>query len=382
MDFSFSEDVKDLKEAVGKFVQQAIVPIEMDIEENNEIPEEAIEQTKEMGLFGVSIPEEYGGLGLSMVGKCAVFEEIGKTHNGFTTLVGAHAGIGTVGIVELGTEAQKEKYLPKMAAGDWIGAFALTEASAGSHASNIKTTAVKKGDKYIINGAKQYITNAVDAHVFTVMAVTDSEKGAKGITAFIVEKDFPGFTMGKVEDKMGLRGSHSAEIFFDNMEVPSENILGTVGMGYINALKILANGRTGLAARNLGSCDKLFEYSMNYALEREQFGKPIFEHQAVQHMLSEMKMDIETLRSMVYRVAWMTDEEERIVKEASMAKLYGSEVYNKIADLAIQIHGGIGYIKEYPIERYYRDARITSIYEGTSQIQKNIIASELKREYS
>lgn len=382
MDFSFSEDVQELKEAVGKFVQQAIVPIEMDIEENNEIPEEVIEQTKEMGLFGVSIPEEYGGLGLNMVGKCAVFEEIGKTHNGFTTLVGAHVGIGTVGIVELGTEEQKEKYLPKMAAGDWIGAFALTEASAGSHASNIKTTAVKKGDKYIINGAKQYITNAVDAHVFTVMTVTDPEKGVKGITAFIVEKDYPGFTMGTVEDKMGLRGSHSAEIFFDNMEVPSENILGTVGMGYINALKILANGRTGLAARNLGSCDKLFEYSINHALEREQFGKPIFEHQAVQHMLSEMKMDIETLRSMVYRVAWMTDEGKRIVKEASMAKLYGSEVYNKVADLAIQIHGGLGYIKEYPIERYYRDARITSIYEGTSQIQKNIIASELKREYN
>ena len=182
--------------------------------------------SKEMGLFSLGIPEEYGGLGLDMVGKCAIYEELGKTHNGFTTLIGAHTGIGTVGIVELGTEAQKQKFLPKMATGEWIGAFALTEPSAGSNASNLKTTAVKKGDKYVINGSKHYITNAVDGHIFTVMAVTDSSKGARGITSFIVEKDTPGFILGAVEQKMGLRGSHSAELFFDNMEVPAENVLG------------------------------------------------------------------------------------------------------------------------------------------------------------
>lgn len=381
MNFEFNEDIEALRKGVRNFVKDEVESVAMEIEENNEIPNKIIEMTKELGIFGISIPEEYGGLGLNMVGKCAIYEELGKTHNGYTTLVGAHTGIGTVGIVELGNNQQKQKYLPNMATGEWLGAFALTEPSAGSNAANLKTTAVKKGDKYILNGSKHYITNAVDAHVFTVMAVTDSEKGAKGITSFIVEKDFPGFVLGKVEEKMGLRGSHSAEIFFEDMEVPEENVLGEVGMGYINALKILANGRTGLAARNLGSCEKLLEHSMDYALERQQFGKPIFEQQAIQHMLADISAEIETLRAVTYRVAWMTDNKQRVVKDAAIAKYYGSEVYNRVADLAVQIHGGIGYIKEYPIERYYRDARITKIYEGTTQIQKNIIAAELKRQY-
>ncbi|WP_019122275.1 acyl-CoA dehydrogenase family protein [Brevibacillus massiliensis] len=382
MDFRFSEDIEILRKAVREFVQTEVEKVAMEIEENDEIPEHIVEMSKEMGLFGLSIPEEYGGLGLDMVGKCAIYEELGKTHNGFTTLIGAHTGIGSVGIVELGTEEQKRKYLPKMATGEWIGAFALTEPSAGSNAANLKTTAVKKGDRYIINGSKHYITNAVCGQIFTVMAVTDPSKGAKGITSFIVEKDFPGFKVGAVERKMGLRGSHSAELFFDDMEVPVENVLGEEGNGYVNALKILANGRAGLAARNLGSCEKLLEHCMDYALQRVQFGKPIFEQQAVQHMLAEISMEIEVLRAMTYRTAWMTDQGMRVVKEAAIAKLYGSEVYNRVADLAVQIHGGIGYMRDYPIERYYRDARITKIYEGTSQIQKNIIAAELKREFS
>ncbi|MEN0650286.1 acyl-CoA dehydrogenase family protein [Caldifermentibacillus hisashii] len=381
MDFQLPEEIEFLRENIRKFVKEIVDPRAMEIEENDEIPADIVNQSKEMGLFGLSIPEEYGGLGLDMVGKCAIYEELGKTHNGYTTLIGAHTGIGTVGIVELGTEEQKQKYLPKMASGEWIGAFALTEPEAGSNAANLKTTAVKQGDKYIINGSKHYITNAVEAHVFTVMAVTDPAKGAKGITSFIVEKDFPGFVLGNVERKMGLRGSHSAELFFENMEVPVENVLGEEGQGYVNALKILANGRAGLAARNLGSCEKLLEYCLSYANERKQFGKPIIEIQAVQHMLAEISMMIEVLRSMTYRVAWMTDQKQRVVKEAAIAKLFGSEVYNKVADLAVQIHGGIGYMKDYPIERYYRDARITKIYEGTSEIQRNIIANELLREF-
>lgn len=381
MDFQLPEEIEFLRENIRKFVKEIVDPRAMEIEENDEIPADIVNQSKEMGLFGLSIPEEYGGLGLDMVGKCAIYEELGKTHNGYTTLIGAHTGIGTVGIVELGTEEQKQKYLPKMASGEWIGAFALTEPEAGSNAANLKTTAVKQGDKYIINGSKHYITNAVEAHVFTVMAVTDPAKGAKGITSFIVEKDFPGFVLGNVERKMGLRGSHSAELFFENMEVLVENVLGEEGQGYVNALKILANGRAGLAARNLGSCEKLLEYCLSYANERKQFGKPIIEIQAVQHMLAEISMMIEVLRSMTYRVAWMTDQKQRVVKEAAIAKLYGSEVYNKVADLAVQIHGGIGYMKDYPIERYYRDARITKIYEGTSEIQRNIIANELLREF-
>ncbi|OUM86472.1 MAG: acyl-CoA dehydrogenase [Bacillus thermozeamaize] len=382
MDFRLPKEIEMLKQTVKDFVYNTVDPRAQEIEEKDEIPADIMEMSKELGLFGLSIPEEYGGLGIGMVGKCAVYEELGKTHNGFTTVIGGHTAIGTVGIVEMGTEEQKKKYLPKMASGEWIGAFALTEPSAGSNAANLKTTAVRKGDKYILNGSKHFITNGTIAHVFTVMAVTDPSKGPKGITSFIVERDFPGFRIGKVEKKMGLRGSHSVELFFEDCEVPVENVLGKEGEGYVNALKILANGRAGLAARNLGSCIKLLELSMDYAMQRVQFGKPIFEQQIIQHYLAEMALDIETLRSMVYRVAWMTDEKMNVIKEAAMVKLLGSEVYNRVADKAVQIHGGMGYMKEYPIERYYRDARITKIYEGTSEIQKNIIAAQLKKEYA
>ncbi|MED1440700.1 acyl-CoA dehydrogenase family protein [Aeribacillus composti] len=381
MDFQLDEEIELLKRNVRDFVQAEVEAVAKQIEEEDKIPEHIVEMSKELGLFGLSIPEEYGGLGIGMVGKCALYEEIGATHNGFTTLIGAHTGIGTVGIVEMGNEEQKKKYLPAMARGEKIGAFALTEPSAGSNATNLKTTAIKKGEKYILNGTKHYITNATVADVFTVMAVTDASKGSKGITSFIVEKDFPGFRVGAVEKKMGLKGSHSAEIILEDCEVPAENILGEEGQGYVNALKILANGRAGLAARNLGSCQKLLDLSIQYAKERIQFDVPIIEHQAVAHMLAEMAMEIEALRSFTYRVAWMVDQGMKVIKEAAMLKLYGSEVYNRVADKAVQIHGGIGYISDYPIERFYRDARITRIYEGTSEIQKNIIARQLQKEY-
>ncbi|MFF2876389.1 acyl-CoA dehydrogenase family protein [Gottfriedia sp. NPDC057991] len=382
MDFRLSEDIQFLKENVRDFVQTEVEAVAMQIEEENEIPERIINMSKELGLFGLSIPEEFGGLGIGMVGKCALYEEIGATHNGYTTLIGAHTGIGTVGIVEMGNEEQKRKYLLAMATGEKIGAFALTEPSAGSNATNLKSTAVKKGDKYILNGTKHYITNATEADVFTVMAVTDPSKGAKGITSFIIEKDFPGFQIGAVEKKMGLRGSHSAEVIMEDCEVPIQNVLGEVGSGYVNALKILANGRAGLAARNLGSCQKLLDLTMSYAKERIQFGVPIIEHQAIAHMIAEMALDIEALRSFTYRVAWMVDEKVNVIKEAAMLKLFGSEVYNRVADKALQVHGGIGYISDFPIERFYRDARITRIYEGTSEIQKNIISGQLIKEYS
>lgn len=382
MNFELPEDIKLLKESIGDFVRNEVDPLANEIEENDRVPEKIMNMSKEMGLFGLSIPEEYGGLGVNMVGKCALFEELGKTHNGYTSIIGAHTGIGSVGIVDMGNDHQKKKYLPRMATGEWIGAFALTEPDAGSEAYNLKTKAVRKGDKYIVNGSKIWITNGPIANVFTVMAVTDPEKGPKGISSFIVEKDFPGFRIGPSDKKMGLRGSHTAQLFFEDMEVPAENMLGEEGRGYANALTILANGRSGLAARCLGSCEKLLELSMRFAQERIQFGKPIVEIQAVQHMLAEMSMEIETLRSLVYRVAWITDQKKKVIKEAAILKLYGSEVYNRVADKAVQIHGGSGYIKEYEVERYYRDARITRIYEGTSEIQKNIIAAQLKKEYS
>jgi acyl-CoA dehydrogenase len=382
MNFELDEDILLLKQGVREFVQNEVEKVAMQIEEEDKIPEYIVEMSKELGLFGLSIPEEYGGLGIGMIGKCALYEEIGATHNGYTTLIGAHTGIGTVGIVEMGNEEQKRKYLPDMASGKRIGAFALTEPEAGSNATNLKTTAIKKGDKYILNGTKHYITNATVADIFTVMAVTDLSKGSKGITSFIVEKDFPGFHVGAVEKKMGLHGSQSAEIIMEDCEVPIENILGEEGQGYINALKILTNGRAGLAARNLGSSQKLLDLSVKYARERVQFQVPIIEHQAVAHMLAEMAVDIEALRSFTYRIAWMVDEGKKVIKEAAMLKLFGSEVYNRVADKALQIHGGIGYISDYPIERFYRDARITRIYEGTSEIQKNIIAGQLNKEYS
>lgn len=382
MNFNLDMDILTLKINVQKFIESEVEPYAMAIEEDDKIPTNIIEKSRELGIFGLSIPEKYGGMGLNMVGKCALFEEIGKTHNGYTTLIGVHNGIGTVGIVEIGNEYQKEKYLPDMATGKKIGAFALTEPSAGSHATNLKTTAIKRGNKYILNGNKHYITNAPIADVFTVMAVTDPSKGVKGITSFIVEKDFPGLIIGKEEKKMGLRGAPSAEVIFEDCEVPEENVLGLEAEGYINALRILTNGRAGLAARNLGSCRKILDMSMTYVQEREQFNVPIIEHQAVSHMIAEMALDIEALCSFMYRVAWMVDQKQKVIKEAAMLKLFGSEVYNRVADKAVQVHGGLGYIQDYPIERFYRDARITRIYEGTSEIQKNIISSQLKKEYS
>lgn len=376
-----NEELTFMKASVRDFVDTEVDAVADQIEREDQVPESIIKMSQEMGLFGLSIPEQYGGLGLSMVGKCHIYEELGRTINGYTTLIGAHTGIGSVGIVELGNEEQKQKYLPKMASGEYLGAFALTEPSAGSDATALKTMAVRQGDKYILNGSKHYITNAPEASVFTVMAVTDKTKGAKGITSFIIEKDFKGLVIGKHEEKMGLRGSHSAEVFFEDCEVPVENVLGQEGMGYVNALKILANGRAGLAARNLGSCQKLLEMSLKYANERVQFGKPIIEQQIIQHYLAEMALEIEALRALTYRVAEQVDSGETVIKEAAMVKLYGSEVYNRVADKAVQIHGGIGYIREFPIERYYRDARITKIYEGTSEIQKNIIAAQLRKQY-
>ncbi|MHB8072420.1 acyl-CoA dehydrogenase family protein [Desulfosporosinus fructosivorans] len=381
MDFNIDDDLKLIVKTVKDFVDNEVDLVGQVIDEEDKIPEEIIETAKEMGLFGLSIPEEYGGTGLDMLGKCLIFEQLGRTANGFTTFIGAHNGIGTVGIVELGNEAQKKKYLPDLAAGNRFGAFALTEPGAGSDASNLKTVAVRKGDKYILNGTKHFITNATEASVFTVMAVTDKSKGAKGISSFIVEKDFPGFSIGTVERKMGLRGSHTAEVIFEDCEVPAENVLGQEGQGYVNALKILANGRAGLAARNLGSMQKLLELSVQYAQQRVQFGKSISSFQAVQHMLADMETDIQATRAFTYRVAWMVDQGMKVIKDASAVKYFASEAYCRVADKALQIFGGMGYMNDFPIERYYRDARITRIYEGTSEIQKNIVAAQLLKEY-
>lgn len=377
MDFSISKELEAMKKAVRQFVDKEVEPRAEEIERNNAIPEVIVEKAKEMGLFGLSIPVEHGGIGMGMVDKCLIFEELGRTHNGFTSLIGSHNGIGTTGIIMMANEQQKSRYLPQMAAGDAIGAFALTEPNAGSDASNLATTAVRHGDKWILNGTKHFITNGPVAGVVTVMAVTDKSKGARGISAFIVEKDFPGYKVGTVEKKMGLKGSYTSELVFEDCEVPLENLLGNEGEGYMTALKVLANGRAGLAARVVGSCHKLIEMSVDYAKTRIQFGKPIGDNQAIQFMLADMAMETEAARALMLQTAWQVDQKQKVIKEAAMTKLFASEAYCRVVDKAVQIHGGMGYMNEFPVERFYRDARITRIYEGTSEIQRLIIARQL-----
>jgi acyl-CoA dehydrogenase len=378
---TLAPEIEQIKQMVKTFVDKDVEPLAQQIEEEDHIPQQLIDKAKELGLFGMSIPEEYGGIGLSVLGKATVLGELGRSSNGFATLISAHTGIGSVGIVRLGSESLKQKYLPEMASGNKIGAFALSEPGAGSDATSLSTTAVKRGDKWIINGTKHFITNAPVADIFTVFALTDREKGAKGgITSFVIEKDFPGFTIGKIDKKMGLHGSHTAQLIFEDCEVPDENVIGEVGMGYMSALKILGEGRVGLAARAVGSCEKLIELSASYAQERKQFGKPISDNQAIQWMLADMATETEAARMLMVKAATMMDEGKKAIKESSMAKLYASEVFNRVADKAVQIHGGMGYVSDYPIERFYRDARITTIYEGTSEVQRLIIARHVLNE--
>ncbi|MDQ0270418.1 acyl-CoA dehydrogenase family protein [Cytobacillus purgationiresistens] len=374
-------EIEQMAQMVHNFVENEVEPYAQQIEDEDKIPQHLIDQVKELGLFGMSIPEEFGGIGLGMVGKAAVLEKLGRTHNGFVSLISAHTGIGSTGLVRLASPYLKEKYLPDLAAGNKIAAFALSEPGAGSDATNLATRAEKYGDKWILNGTKHFITNAPVADVFTVFAVTDKEKGAKGITAFLIERGFPGFTVGKKDKKMGLRGSYTAQLIFENCEVPDENVIGDVGMGYVAALKILSEGRIGLAARAVGSCDKLIELSAKYAQERIQFGKPIASNQAIQWMIADMATETEAARTLTLKAAHLVDEGKKVVKESSMAKLYASEVFNRVADKAVQIHGGMGYVSDYPVERFYRDARITKIYEGTNEIQRLIISRSVLNEF-
>ncbi|KAB7705495.1 acyl-CoA dehydrogenase [Bacillus aerolatus] len=378
---TMTPELEQMKQMIKNFVDKEVEPFAQQIEDEDAIPQHLVEQAKELGLFGISIPEEYGGIGLNQVGKATVLEQLGRTHNGFVSLISAHTGIGSTGLVKLASPYLKEKYLPEMAAGNKIGAFALSEPGAGSDATNLATRAEKSGSKWILNGTKHFITNAPVADVFTVFALTDKEKGAKGgITAFLIEKDFPGFTVGKKDKKMGLRGSYTAQLIFEDCEVPEENVIGEVGMGYVSALRILGEGRVGLAARAVGSCGKLIELSASYAKERIQFGKPIASNQGIQWMLADMATETAAARALTMNAAQMIDEGKKVIKEASMAKLFASDVFNRVADKAVQIHGGMGYVSDYPVERFYRDARITKIYEGTNEIQRLIISRRILEE--
>ncbi|MGE5524906.1 MAG: acyl-CoA dehydrogenase family protein [Rhodospirillaceae bacterium] len=375
-----SSEVEILRDEVRRFIREQVDPRSRWIEENDAVPDDLMQMSREVGLFGLTIPEEYGGSGLDLAGKCAIEEEMGQTNYGFATVIGNHTGISTTGIVAQGNAAQKQKYLPRMASGEWVGAFALTEPQAGSDPAALRTTAVRHGDRYILNGEKIYITNAGIANVFTVMAVTDKTKGIKGISAFIVERGFPGFEIGRNELKMGMHGCTTAPLYFRDCEVPAENLLGSEGIGYIQALKTLTAGRVTVAARCCGMMDKLIRQCVEYMKTRSQGGHKLAEYQGLQWMLADMAVQRDASRLLVERAIATLMSGQRGTHEASSAKLYATEALAKVVDCAVQIHGGMGYMREFGIETVYRDARIVRIYEGSSEIQRNIIAGGLLRD--
>ncbi|HWP88039.1 MAG TPA: acyl-CoA dehydrogenase family protein [Burkholderiales bacterium] len=374
------EEVQSLCDELRRFLVKEVDPRSRWIEENDAIPDDLLQKTRELGLFGLTIPEEYGGIGLDLAGKCAIEEVMGSTNYGFATLIGNHTGISTTGINALGNEAQKKKYLPRMATGEWIGCFALTEAEAGSDPAAMRTTAVKKGDRYILNGEKIYITNAPVASVFTLMAVTDKSKGVKGISAFILERGFKGLSVGRNELKMGMHGCTTSPVIMQDCEVPAENLLGPEGMGFVQALKTLTAGRVTVAARCCGMMDKLISRSAEYMKVRSQGGHKLAEYQGLQWMLADMAVQRDAARLLTRRGIDTLMRGERGTLEAAMAKLYATEALGKVVDAAVQIHGGMGYMREAGIETTFRDARIVRIYEGTSEIQRNIIAAQILKD--
>jgi acyl-CoA dehydrogenase len=374
-----SPDVTHLCEQVRRFLEREVDPRARWIEEHDAIPEELLRMARDMGLFGITIPEQYGGSGLDLAGKCALEEVMGRSSYAFATFLGNHTGIGTAGIVALGTEAQKKKYLPRMASGEWLGCFALTEPHAGSDPAAMRATAVRKGDRYVLNGEKIFITNGGVAQLFTVMAITDRSNGIKGISAFILERGFPGFAIGKNELKMGMHGVTTVPLAFNDCEIPAENLLGPEGMGYVQALKTLTMGRVTIAARCCGMMDRLIERCVEYMKTRVQGGKKIAEHQGLQWMLADMGVARDAARALTWRAIETMLKGERGTLEASAAKLFATEALGKVVDCAVQIHGGMGYMKGTAVERFYRDLRLTRIYEGTSEILRLIVAREMLR---
>ncbi len=383
MDFSFPKEYELLRRMIREFAENEVAPIAEEIDAEEKVPMDVIRKAGELGLMGVPFPQEYGGAGAGEIGYCILMEELNKVCASTATIIGAHTGIGAMAIYLDGTPEQKEKYLKPLARGEKIAAFALTEPNAGSDAAAIQTRAVRDGDNFILNGSKIWITNGDIADIVTVFAVTDPALGARGgVTAFIVEKDFPGYRVGTKETKMGIRGSSTAEIIFEDCVVPKENVLGQFGAGFLTALKTLDVGRISLGAGALGGSLAALELAMDFAKNRYQFGQPIAQKQAIQWMIADMATEIEALRSLVYRTAWMMDT-GKLGREFStmsaMCKLFGSEVLGRCVDKCVQIHGGMGYMKEYPVERMYRDARITRIFEGTNEVQRLVIATNLFR---
>ncbi|HCP80560.1 MAG TPA: acyl-CoA dehydrogenase [Octadecabacter sp.] len=343
-------------------------------------PKEELAKMGELGFLGMQVPEEYGGFDADFVSYASVVEEIAAGDGACSTILSVHSSVGCGPIRDYGTEAQKQKYLPKLASGEWIGGFALTEPQAGSDASNLRTTAVRDGDHYVINGAKQFITSGKNGSMIIIFAVTDKSAGKRGISAFIVETDTPGYEVVRVEEKLGINASDTCQIAFENMRVPVENLLGEEGQGYKIALANLESGRIGIAAQAVGMARSAFEYARDYAVDRQAFGQPIFNNQGISFQLADMDTQLEAARQMVYHAASLKDAGKPCLREASMAKLFTSEMAEKVCSQSIQILGGYGFLSDHPVERIYRDARICQIYEGTSEIQRLVIARTIQAE--
>jgi acyl-CoA dehydrogenase len=376
------ETMNALLDTVSRFVRERLVPAEEQVAEKDEIPPDIVEEMKQIGLFGLTIPEEYGGLELTMEEEALTMIEMGKTSPAFRSMFGTTVGIGSQGILMDGTEEQKKKYLPRLATGELIASFALTEPEAGSDAASLRTTAIRDGDHYVVNGTKRFITNAPHAGIFTLMARTDpTNKGASGVSAFVVEADTPGISLGKPDRKMGQRGAHTCDVIFEDCRVPAENLIGAKeGQGFRTAMKVLEKGRIHIAAICVGMAQRMLDDALRYAKDRKQFGQPIAQFQLVQAMLADSKTELYAAQCMVIDAARRRDEGRNVSTEASCCKLFASEMCGRVADRAVQIFGGSGYISEFGIERFYRDARLFRLYEGTSQIQQIVIARNMVRD--
>ncbi|PWA07060.1 acyl-CoA dehydrogenase [Pueribacillus theae] len=377
MELTFTKEQKMMKKMVRGFAAKEIAPIVEEMDQTDEFPREVVKKMGALGLMGIPIPEEYGGSGMDFTSYIIAIHELSKVSATFGVILSVHTSVGTNPILYFGTEDQKKKYIPKLASGEYIGAFGLTEPGAGSNAAGLKTRAVQQGDHYVLNGSKVFITNGGEAQTYIVFASTNPEAGSCGISAFIVEKGTPGFFFGKKEKKMGLNGSSTYELFFENAIVPKENLLGEEGQGYKIALSNLNKGRVGIAAQALGIAEASLEHAVNYAKEREQFGKPIGHFQGIGFKLADMATIVEASRLLTYQAANLISRNILCPKEASMAKLFASKTAMKVATEAVQTYGGYGYTKDYPVERFFRDAKVCEIYEGTSEIQSLVISKQL-----
>ena len=378
------ETFEALLDSVRRFVRERLVPAEAQVAETDEIPEDIVQEMREMGLFGLTIPEAYGGLELTMEEESRLLFELCKTSPAFRSVIGTTVGIGSQGILMDGTPEQKAYYLPKLATGELSASFALTEPDVGSDAASLRTTAIQDGDHYVVNGTKRYITNAPHSKIFTLMARTNpADKGAGGVSAFIVDANTPGITLGKIDKKMGQRGAHTCDVIFDNVRVPAANIIGgpaQAGKGFKTAMKVLEKGRIHVAAVCVGVAQRILDDALRYAVERKQFGQPIADFQLVQAMLADSKAELYAAECMTLDAARKRDEGRNVTTEASCSKMFASEMCGRVADRAVQILGGAGYLSEYGIERFYRDVRLFRLYEGTTQIQQIIIARNMARE--